>query len=147
MTSTLSKLFLAAVLAVPFTASADHDEDDYDDDDRRRAPAHVHGGACRHEHRVDAPPPPPRREGRYELRTVQHWVEGRYERVWVPEVCKHKRNGRVKCQRGFYEQRYLPGHYATVEQWVWVAAPVRRYGLPPPPPRPVRAHIGVHFGI
>lgn len=148
MTHTLTKLFLAAVLAVPFAASADHDDDD-DDDDRRRPVAHLHDTECRHEHRVETPPrPPPSGEGRYELRTVQHWVEGHYEQVWVPERCRYKRNGQMKCRSGFYEERYVPGRYESVQQWVWVPAPVRRYDLPPRPPRPVYSHadFGVHFG-
>lgn len=147
MTNTLTKLFLAAVLAVPFAASADRDEDG--GDHRRQPSAHLHDSECRHQHRVEPPPrPPPSREGRYELRTVQQWVEGRHEQVWVPERCRYERNGRVKCRSGFYEERYVPGRYESFEQWVWVPAPVRRYDLPPRPPRPVysQAHLGVHFG-
>lgn len=74
-----------------------------------------------------------RRGGRYEQRPVQRWVEGRYQQVWVPEQCttysrgqggwKHngwRHGGRTVCRPGYYDQRWVPGHYQTVMQWVWV---------------------------
>ncbi len=99
------------------------------DDDRRRGgyrgdryvEVHVHGHSCRHD---PAPQPPPRApRGRYELQTVSRWEEGRYERVWVPEVCKEKyrRHSRVtKCTGGYYEQSWVPGRYVQTQEWVWV---------------------------
>lgn len=74
-----------------------------------------------------------RRGGRYEQRPVQRWVEGRYQQVWVPEQCttysrgqggwRHngwRHGGRTVCRPGYYDQRWVPGHYQTVMQWVWV---------------------------
>ena len=95
-----------------------------DRDDRRGGgyvEVHVHGDACRH---GPAPLPPPKARGRYELQTVNRYVEGRHERVWVPEVCKerHNRRSRVtKCTGGFYEQRWVPARYEQVQEWVWVS--------------------------
>lgn len=90
-----------------------------------RAPlqVHVHSGACRH---GPQPTPPQNQNGRYELRLVQQWVPGRYEQVWVPEQCNYKpRRGVKKCRAGYYDQRWVEGHYETAEQWVWV--PSRRH--------------------
>jgi hypothetical protein len=68
------------------------------------------------------------RNGRYELRTVQKWVAGRYEQVWVPQDCSDRsRRYIMKCQEGRYEQRWVPGHYEKVQEWVWVPAPRRGY--------------------
>lgn len=73
------------------------------------------------------PRPWPNHHGRYELQTVQRWVPGRYESVWVPESCRFRpRLGRTVCQGGFYDQRWVPGHYETVQEWVWVPHRVRR---------------------
>ena len=61
--------------------------------------------------------------GRYELQVVNRWVEGYYQQVWVPEVCKEKnrRHSRVtKCTGGFHEQQWVPGRYEQVQEWVWV---------------------------
>ncbi len=77
---------------------------------------HVHGKDCRH----DSAPEP---QGRYETRTVSRWVEGHYEKVWVPEVCreKHRRHSRVtKCTGGYYEQQWVEGYYQQVQEQVWV---------------------------
>ncbi|WP_240360155.1 hypothetical protein [Pyxidicoccus caerfyrddinensis] len=82
---------------------------------------HVHGSACHH---GPAPMPPPQARGRYELQTVNRYVDGRNDRVWVPEVCKERytRRGHVtKCTGGFYENRWVPGHYEAVQEWVWVS--------------------------
>ncbi|MCP3139827.1 hypothetical protein [Pyxidicoccus xibeiensis] len=82
---------------------------------------HVHRDDCRH---GPAPLPPPRARGRYELQTVNRWVEGRHERVWVPEVCeeRHRRRSRVtRCTGGFYENRWVPARYEQVQEWVWVS--------------------------
>ncbi|MFP2912657.1 hypothetical protein ACLESD_48135 [Pyxidicoccus sp. 3LFB2] len=106
----------------------DRRDDRHDDrrdhhDDRRGGgyvEVHVHGDACRH---GPAPLPPPKARGRYELQTVNRYVEGRHERVWVPEVCKerHNRRSRVtKCTGGFYEQRWVPARYEQVQEWVWI---------------------------
>ncbi len=79
--------------------------------------------------------PDPRPNGRYEMRTVNQWVEGRHEQVWVAERCwerekpgrrrghgrhgKHRRTVTV-CEPGRYEARWVPGYYAPVQQWVFV---------------------------
>jgi hypothetical protein len=69
----------------------------------------------------------PNRQGRYELQTVQRWVPGGYESVWVPESCRFRpRLGRTVCQGGFYDQRWVPGHYETAQEWVWVPHRPRR---------------------
>jgi hypothetical protein len=102
--------------------------DDRRDDDRRGGSpslisVHVHGPSCHH-----APAPAPRPDGRYELRTTQRWVSGYQDRVWVPEVChtKEKRHSRkTVCRGGYYDTRYVEGHYEPVEEWVWVANPPR----------------------
>lgn len=81
---------------------------------------HIHGPDCHH---GPAPLPPPQARGRYEMQTVNRWVEGRYEQVWVPEVCetRHKRHKRVtRCTEGHYEQRWVEGRYAQTQEWVWV---------------------------
>lgn len=90
----------------------------YDQAYRAPVQVHVHTGACRH---GPQPTPPQQQQGRYELRTVQQWVPGRYEQVWVPEQCHYKpRRGVTKCRGGYYDQRWVEGHYENVEQWVWV---------------------------
>jgi hypothetical protein len=102
----------------------DHDDDRYERRNDRRGrgyvEVHVHGSSCNH---GPAPLPPPRARGRYEIQTVSRYVEGRYEQVWVPEVCKERqrRYSRVtKCRGGYYEQQWVPGRYEQVQEWVWV---------------------------
>jgi hypothetical protein len=100
-----------------------------------RAEQHFHTGGCYH----PAPTPPqaepprsqwPRQQGRYELQTVQKWVEGRYEQVWVEQTCRYKpRHHRTKCQGGYYEQRWGPGYYQPVQEWVWVPARRGHYAV------------------
>lgn len=93
---------------------------------------HVHDSSCHH----DAPPPqgvpvvvntpPPQPSGHYELRTVNQYVPGRYDQVWVPGSCIEKRHGRwghkVKqiCNAGYYSQRWIPERYEQIQKWVWV---------------------------
>ena len=75
-------------------------------------------------------PPAARPGGRYELRTVQKWVEGRYEQVWVAPVCKqkHRRHFTVqRCRDGYYRQEWREGYYAQVQEWVWVPVEHRRH--------------------
>lgn len=74
--------------------------------------------------------PTSNRSGRYELQMVTKWVAGRYEQVWVAEDCSDRsRRYIMKCQEGHYEQRWVPGHYEKVQEWVWVPAP--RHGYRP----------------
>jgi hypothetical protein len=117
-------LLLGAVL---FSAGAAHADDDRRDHRRGERPSlinvHVHGAGCRHDTE-----PVSRPGGRYELRTVQSWVPGHHERVWVPEVChtKHKKHSRrTVCRDGYYDERWVEGYYRQAEEWVWVPAPER----------------------
>lgn len=81
--------------------------------------------------------PAPGQHGHYETRQVQQWVEGRYENVYVAQQCHLQSNIRKPwkqkqvCTPAYYSQRWVPGHYITVNQQVWVQdfAPV------PPPVR------------
>ena len=108
----LFTLLTGAALIAPAAAFADHD------DDREWWVDHQHTSSCHH---TPMPPPPPGvQPGRYEIRTLQQWVEGRWVRDWVPQSCEYKHHGRVKCRGGYYVDRWLPGHYEQVEKWVWV---------------------------
>ena len=70
------------------------------------------------------PAPPLHRHGRYEMRTVQTWVPGYSERVWVPEDCRyHPRRNRTRCRGGYYSEQWVEGHYEQRPEWVWVAPP------------------------
>ena len=121
-------LLLGAVLFSAGAASADDRRDGRRDDHRRdgRPPlisVHVHGAGCHHD-----PEPVSRPGGRYELRTVQNWVPGHHERVWVPEQCetRYKRHSRrTVCRDGYYDERWVEGYYQQADQWVWVPAPER----------------------
>jgi hypothetical protein len=75
-------------------------------------------------------PPTSNRNGRYELQMVKKWVAGRYDQVWVAQDCSDRsRRYIMKCQEGHYEQRWVPGRYEKVQEWVWVPAP--RHGYRP----------------
>ncbi len=68
-------------------------------------------------------PPTYQNQGHYELRTVQRWVPGQHEQVWVPEQCVTRQKPwgtKVRCRPGFYDSRWVPGHYVTVQEQVWV---------------------------
>lgn len=67
------------------------------------------------------------RRGRYELRTIQRWVPGQYQQVWVPEQCttRYMQRGWYRaaanvCVPGHYDQQWQPGHSESAQQWVWV---------------------------
>jgi hypothetical protein len=87
---------------------------------------HIHGDGCYHPAPTPPPPEPPRhrwprQQGRYELQTVQRWVPGHYEQVWVERDCRYKpRRNVTKCTGGYYDQRWVPGYYQPVQEWVWV---------------------------
>ncbi len=137
--STLIGLVIAIGLS-PVAALAEHERGSDDDDRRPAVEVHVHDSSCHH---PGAPQGQPSREGRYELRTVQKWVPGFHEQVWVPQHCKHRGRGhhRVKCVGGYYQQQWRPGYHQTVQDWVWVPSPRSPwrhsgYSLPPPPPQP-----------
>jgi hypothetical protein len=90
----------------------------------------VHGGYGRGHYRPQ-PAPPRNQQGRYELKLVQQWVAGRYEQVWVPEQCSYKPYRRAQqCRPGYYDRRWVAGHYETVEQWVWVPSRWQRRSGP-----------------
>lgn len=128
----LLSLVLGAALLVPAAARADDDRDEWRRRDARVS-VHVHTRDCN-----DAPRPPagdPQyASGHYELRTVNQWVPGYSERVWVEGSCrtKHKRHGSVtRCRDGYYDERWVDGHYEQRQDWVWVAD-----ARPAPRPRP-----------
>ncbi|MDC0714824.1 hypothetical protein POL68_40625 [Stigmatella sp. ncwal1] len=78
-------------------------------------------------HRPQPTPPVNAQQGRYELKSVKKWVPGHTEKVWVQRECKPLRSRRgERCEGGFYQQRQVPGHYETVQEWVWVPAPAHR---------------------
>jgi hypothetical protein len=73
------------------------------------------------------PAPPAHQQGRYELQSVKTWVPGYTEKVWVRRECQPlPRHRGERCEGGYYQQRQVPGHYETVQEWVWVPAPARR---------------------
>lgn len=102
------------------------DDRNHDRNDNRgprpdRYEAHVHNHGCHH---APAPRPPARAQGRYEMQTVSRWVEGRYEKVWVPQVCQERRGRHhhvSRCSGGFYENRWVEGRYEQSSEWVWVS--------------------------
>ena len=67
------------------------------------------------------------RSGRYEQRTIQRWVPGQYQQVWVPQQCttRYTQRGWYRaaanvCVPGHYDQQWTAGHYESTQQWVWV---------------------------
>ena len=113
---TVLSVLAGAMLISPVAAFADHDDD-------RDEFTHQHGPSCHH---PPLPPPPARADrGRYEIRIVRTWVDGKWVRDWVPGYCMEKRHGRVKCQGGYYVDRWVPGYYDQVEKWVWVPYALR----------------------
>lgn len=133
----LFTLALSALLLAPVAAKADdfrgggqHDASPVGED--FRAGQHPHGAY----HPLPAPPPPqpprsrwPSQQGRYELQTVQKWVPGHYEQVWVERDCKYKpRRHETRCKGGYYDQRWVEGFYQPVQEWVWVPGHRGPYG-------------------
>lgn len=66
-----------------------------------------------------APPPPSVPQGHYETRYVQRWVPGFATRSFVPGGCWQRGWHRV-CRPGGYVRQWVPGHYESVPQQVWV---------------------------
>ncbi|SET57510.1 hypothetical protein [Stigmatella erecta] len=95
-----------------------------------QASQHAASPATQSQHlrgRRPQPAPPANAQGRYELKSVKQWVPGYTEKVWVQRECRHSQHRRgERCEGGYYQQRQVPGHYETVEEWVWVPAPSRR---------------------
>lgn len=128
-TRSIVTVAVAAALLLPAAAFADRDRRHR----RHHGHEHHHHASCGH---VDyrnrpLPPPPPgssTAHGRYELQTVQRWVDGYWAEQWVPEQCvtRGRHHKRVKCTPGYYTRQWVPGRYETVQEWVWV--PYHRHG-------------------
>ncbi|MHB8874639.1 MAG: hypothetical protein ACYC8T_13200 [Myxococcaceae bacterium] len=137
----LIALALGLAALAPAAANAEHnrwgnDRDRKHDRDDRNRRDHSHDQGCHHE---ATPAVDPQAGGRYELRTVQTWVQASYEEVWVPRTCTVRPfRHRVVCTGGFYEQQLQPGHFENVQEYVWVPdyRPYQ-YGSVTPP-RPVQ---------
>jgi hypothetical protein len=134
-TLALSALFLAPVAARADDSWGRHDASPVGQ--QSHGGQHLHTGGCYH----PAPPPPPaqpprsdrpRHSGRYELQTVQRFVPGHYEQVWVERECRYRpRRNVTKCEGGYYEERWVEGYYQQVQEWVWVPARRGPYGRGP----------------
>ncbi len=59
------------------------------------------------------------RTGHYETRNVQQWVPAKWVMVQVP-LCAPGRVEPFRCHSVRMEQRFVPGHFETVAQQVWV---------------------------
>lgn len=130
MKTTLLKVTLAVTALLGTAALAD--------------PWHQHGNqGCNAPHPAVAPAP----QGRYEQRPVQRWVEGSWQQVYVAERCtvtngrRHHGRGhgqwqRTTCSPARWDNRWVPGHYETVTETVWVpyVAPVQQPVIYAPPP-------------
>ncbi len=129
----LFTLALSALLLAPVAARAD-DWGRHDASPVGQPGQQLHTGGRYH----PAPPPPPappprshrpRQSGRYELQTVQKFVPGHYEQVWVEQNCRYRPRRHVtKCEGGHYEQRWVEGYYQSVQEWVWVPSYRGPYG-------------------
>ncbi|MFL5319646.1 MAG: hypothetical protein ACJ790_08300 [Myxococcaceae bacterium] len=85
------------------------------------------------DHEVTPVPPPgnsgyqQQAPGHYELRTVNEFVPGRYDQVWVPASCTYQRwghwghHGRQVCSPGYYTQQWIPGRYVETSKYVFVS--------------------------
>jgi hypothetical protein len=134
----LFTLALSALLLAPVAAQADDSQWGRHDASPVGQPSqggqHLHTGGCYH----PAPTPPPahpprshrpRQSGGYELQTVQKFVPGHYEQVWVEQNCRYRpRRNVTKCEGGHYEQRWVEGYYQSVQEWVWVPRHRGPYG-------------------
>lgn len=104
---------------------------------------HVHSLSCDHDSQYRPMPQTYQQNGRYELRTVQKWVDGYWTQVQVPQQCvtRGRWHQRTKCWGGGYERRWVDGHYENAQEWVWVPNvnpgpipyPYNRAPLPPSP--------------
>src|SRR5262245_32548411 len=104
----------------PLAARAEHDEQAYDQNQYQQPyeqqyqyqqpqpptyqqqPGIAVGEPCPTDRQGD-------RSGRYEQRTVQRWVPGQYQQVWVPEQCTTRFR-----QRGYWRMAAnvcVPAHY------------------------------------
>ena len=93
-----------------------------DDDDRRGFDDRHHGERGPPFGLRPGSPPPDQNwgQGRYELQTVQTWVAGQEQEVWVPAQCRQQLRFQ-HCTGGYYRTVATPGRYETHREWVWVA--------------------------
>ena len=59
-------------------------------------------------------------QGEYQLQTVQTWVPGTQQQVYVPPGPECY-NDRFRLCTGAYQTVVTQGHYENRQQWVWVA--------------------------
>lgn len=120
----LSAIAAALALAVPVIAFADDDGDRDDHGNRGRQERYRE-----YDGRSHPAQPVTRPGGRYELRTVQQWVEGRWVEDHVPGSCRdsyrggHHKDRMTGCTPARTVSRFEEGHYENVQQWVFVPAP------------------------
>lgn len=116
MTRTLMALLAVAVTVGATTAHAD------DDWGRHRHRRHGHHARPVHHDCGPRPTVAPAgttfASGQYQLQSTQRWVPGQPQQVWVPGTCRGRFHQR--CTPGSYQWVTGPGHYETVQQWVWV---------------------------
>ncbi|AKJ07970.1 hypothetical protein ATI61_107410 [Archangium gephyra] len=130
----LFTLALSALLLAPVAARADDSWGRHDASPVGQPGQHHHTGGSYRPAPMPPPAPPPRSHrqhpsGRYELQTVQQFVPGHYEQVWVERNCRYRPRRHVtKCEGGHYEQRWVEGYYQSVQEWVWVPMHRGPYG-------------------
>jgi hypothetical protein len=90
-------------------------------------------------------------DGRYEMQSTQQWIPASYQQVAVERCHEGRRHGwgnRREC-RTEYENRLVPGHYQTVQQWVWVPRYNQHYSQYPSqrPPMYSQGRVGFSIGF
>ncbi len=106
-----------------------------------QAPCHGHDGTPEFSNQDE----PSRADGRYELQDTQQWVPSRYEQVTVQQ-CREARHGRWNRHWNntvcfpVTESRLVPGHYESVQEWVFVSYPQREQYSSIPSQRPPPAY-------
>ncbi len=83
----------------------------------------------------------PQLTGHYETRNTERWVPGHWTMAEVP-LC---RPGvfRFRCHGRRMEQRFIPGHFETVAEQVWVNDPVYGLSYQYPPSAQLTATVAV----
>ena len=126
----------AALFAAPSIARADHGPEIGLSVSPGGVSVHVHSSFCGHHDHHGRPAPAPRvvhhhrPAGQYVLRAVDVWVPPQRVEQVVGQQCRTHggKHRKVKCKGGYVESSWIPGHYETQEQWVWVdATPRPRY--------------------
>src|SRR5689334_8771022 len=67
--------------------------------------------------------PEPRTNGHYEWVDTNKWIPPHYEQVTVQQCRPRHHGGWNRFNQHCYpvtESRLVPGHYQTVQEWVWV---------------------------